>query len=84
MLWNWVRHRHQRKRGAKWLKYRYWQPVGKNKWLFHFKGVKLIESYKLTTQWWKRPSVRLQTSVFDPSAVDYWNKRSNQAVWINP
>ena len=59
-------------------------PVGKNQWLFHFKGANLIEPYRLTTQWWKRPPVRLQTSVFDPNAIEYWNNRSKQMVWINP
>jgi RNA-directed DNA polymerase len=84
MLWNWVKHRHQRKRGAKWLRYRYWQPVGKHQWLFHFKGTQLIEPYRLTTQWWKRPPVRLHTSIFDPKATSYWDNRAKQINWINP
>ena len=84
MLWNWVRHRHQRKRGARWLKYRYWQPVGKYQWRFHFKGAMLIEPYTLTTSWWKRPAVRIHTSVYDPNAIIYWETRLKRSVWINP
>ncbi|MHA1794677.1 MAG: hypothetical protein ACTSUK_01080 [Promethearchaeota archaeon] len=84
MLWNWVQHRHQRKRGARWLKYRYWQPVGGKEWHFHFQGASLIDPYSLTTQWWKRPALRLHTSPFDPLAQNYWERRSTQLKWINP
>ena len=84
ILWNWVRHRHQRKRGAKWLRYRYWQPVGKHQWLFHFEGVALVEPSRLTTSWWKRPAVRLHTSPFDPQMSQYWENRSKRHVWVNP
>lgn len=84
MLWNWVRHRHQRKRGARWLKYRYWQPIGKKQWIFHFKGVSLVEPYTLTTSWWKRPAVRIHTSVYDPQEQSYWELRKQRSVWINP
>jgi len=84
MMWNWVQHRHQRKRGARWLKYRYWQPVGKKQWIFHFKGVRLIEPYTLTTSWWKRPAIRIHTSPFDPTATSYWETRRQRQVWCNP
>lgn len=85
MLWNWVRHRHQKKRSAQWLRYRYWQPkAGGIQWEFHFKGVDLIQPNKLTVQWWKRPPVKIHSSPFDPNEQVYWKKRLQNASWMNP
>jgi RNA-directed DNA polymerase len=85
LMWNWVRHRHQRKRGARWLKYHYWRPKKDGKeWVFHFKGVDLIQPYKLTVQWWKRPPVKIHSSPFDPQEQVYWKERSKRATWMSP
>jgi len=84
MLYHWVRHRHQKKRGARWLKYHYWKPVKGNQWLFHFKGVSLAHPYTFTTKWWLRPPVKIHTSPHDPDEVEYWAKRAKQSTWTNP
>ena len=85
MLWNWVQHRHQRKRGARWLKYRYWRPKANgSQWVFSFKGIDLIQPYDLTTRWWLRPPVRIHSSIFDSSDNEYWEKRMKNATWMSP
>ena len=81
MMWSWARHRHQRKRGAIWLKYRYWRPTKGNDWLFHFQGAELVQPYKLTVKWWKRPAVRIHASPHDPSALEYWKNRASRHAW---
>ena len=83
LMWNWVRHRHQRKRGARWLKYRYWRPVkgGRSQWIFHFNGVALAQPYRFTVKWWRRPAVRIHTSPYDPASLNYWKNRAKRHKW---
>ena len=83
MMWSWARHRHQRKRGARWIKYRYWRPTRGDNWLFHFEGAELVQPYTLTVKWWKRPAVRIHTSPHDSNMLDYWKKRASRHAWAN-
>jgi len=82
IVWNWTRHRHQRKRGARWLKYHYWRPIPNEGWVFNYNGHRLLLPYKLTTQWWKRPPVRIHTSPFDPKSQPYWKHRKQMSSWV--
>lgn len=84
ILHHWVRHRHQKKRGARWLKYHYWRPVKDNNWLFHFKGKSLVQAYSFTTKWWLRAPVKVHTSPHDPDELEYWNERAKKESWMNP
>ena len=83
-LWSWAQHRHQKKRGKRWLKYRYWRPMRKGEWIFHFQGAELIRSSDLKVQWWKRPAVRIHTSPHDPASQQYWQLRKSRAKWCSP
>lgn len=83
-LWNWVRHRHQKKRGGRWLKYRYWRPRRKGEWYFHFQGAELVKASDLKVQWWKRPAVRIHSSPHDPAMQQYWQQRKAREAWCNP
>ena len=84
ILYHWIRRRHQKKRGARWLKYRYWIPVKGNNWLFHFKGAVFKPPFKYTTRWWLRAPVRIHTSPHDPEALEYWAIRAKRFKWLNP
>jgi len=83
LLWSWANHRHQRKRGARWIKYRYWRPIkgSTSQWVFHFKGAMMVQPYNLTVRWWKRPVVRIHTSPYDPASLDYWKNRLKRHKW---
>jgi RNA-directed DNA polymerase len=83
-LWSWARHRHQKKRGRIWLRYRYWRPRKDGDWIFNFQGTELVRPDDLKVQWWKRPAVRIHSSPHDPAMQDYWQQRRTRAAWCNP
>ena len=74
LLWQWCKRKHPR-RGAKWLRSRYWQHVGNDRWTFTWNGKRLVHPYKLATQWWRWAKVRIHTSPYDPNERDYWIAR---------
>nr|MDO8086901.1 reverse transcriptase domain-containing protein [Candidatus Sigynarchaeum springense] len=74
LMWRWAKNRHYR-RGAKWIRKRYWRAGGRNKWVFSFEGVNLVQPCRLTTQWWKWPRVRIQASPYNPDETEYWANR---------
>jgi len=80
LMWQWSKHRHPT-RGAKWRKNRYWRREGGSEWVFSFEGVTLVRPYRLTVKWWTRPRLRIFSSPFDPSEVEYWRRRI--AKWKN-
>lgn len=84
ILHQWTRHRHQKKRGKRWLKYHYWKPVKGENWLFNFKGAALVHPYKFTTKWWLRAPVKIHSSPHDPAELEYWKKRAMRSSWMNP
>jgi RNA-directed DNA polymerase len=80
LLWLWARKRHPT-RGKKWIKDRYWQATTRSYWEFQWEGVTLTEPYQISTQWWKRPMVRILTSPFDEQETQYWKRRKEK--WLS-
>jgi len=79
LLWHWCKRRHP-KRGSKWLVGHYWHRVGNDRWTFTSQGKNLVHPYRLATQWWKWPKVRIHTSPYDPNEKDYWETRKKRSL----
>jgi RNA-directed DNA polymerase len=78
LLWHWCKRRHP-KRGSKWLRDHYWHQVGNDKWTFTWLGKHLLHPYRLATQWWRWPKVRINTSPYDRDEKDYWEARKKRS-----
>ncbi len=77
LMWRWAKCRHY-KRNAKWIYKQYWKADNASRWVFSYEGIALVQPWRLTVQWWKWPRVRIQTSPYDPEAVQYWEQRKGK------
>ncbi len=46
--------------------------------MFSWEGVRLIDPYEYTVQWWKYARVRIESSPLDPLEVSYWTARAKR------
>lgn len=74
LLWRWARRKHPT-RGRKWLRKRYWAVKNGSKWVFSWGGADLVRPYQLSVEWWRYPILRIDTSLYDESSIQYWKNR---------
>lgn len=88
-LWSWVRRRHTRK-GAPWLKKKYFRSQGLEDWIFFAKTPKednetsYLDLFKASSVAIKRHTkIKAEATPFDPRFTEYFEERERKSTGIN-